>query len=147
MKLLRSLLEGGNYNTADGPQNNWGMGFDDEEMPEYDEGDLDEFGDVALMPRGDRSISDMEEMGELEDYANPMDVQQLRFADSAMADRAVELIQQWGVKARIIGAEQPGASEYPTSSRSGITDQYRVVFDGDSHMKKEIVQAMQDEAY
>ena len=121
------------YNTADGPHNNWGMD-DDEFADDFDGDDVDEYGDIRDIPRGDRDIEDLEADGEFDDYST-QNKEQLTFTSHDQANYVVDLLQRWGIDADVKGK----AADSSGDLTDGDATKYEVRFeDDDGSIRQEI---------
>lgn len=105
-----------------------------ERMEDEEFGELD---DLEEIPRGDKTIEELDDEGELADRmadagmerGSSSDLQTLTFVDSSVAELVSELLQRWNIDAKVSGA----------NSENG---QYRVTFPGTPDTKEDVVNAM-----
>ena len=120
------------YNTADGPHNNWGEPIEDEDEDEMEDED---FYDIEDIPRGDRSIEDLDREGHFDGENSMTDKGQIQFVSQRQADIAMKILQRWGIDANIQG-DPYGNGKYNViyddpdgSIRAELDDELSDVFD------------------
>ena len=90
--------------------------------------------EMQNIPRGDRTIDDLDQSGELADHmaSNLNDVQTMRFSDLAVAEHVKALLDKWGIEAEIVNREPNVFSQ----------DRHVVKFFGDETLKNDITKEL-----